>query len=163
MENKSGLGQEKFGQQLSDTAALNQLDKEQIIRFMDFSRTCEIKTCPGDIYKIVNTLMDYSRLLEMVIDEWSLNGYHQAIYEVQAEQLRRIANKFASGIGYNYEKAVEKCKKRQEKKVAESDVGEDGLTLAITRRREKVKGPQEAQKAQEGSEGREKGEGKVSS
>lgn len=145
MENKLGLSQEKFEQQLLDTAVLNQLDKEQIIRFVDFSKACEIKTCPGDIYKIVNALMDYSKLLEMVIDEWSLKGFHQATYEIHAEQLRKIANKFASGIGYDYEKAVEKCKKRQEKKVIESDVGEDGLTLTVTRRRDKAKEPQETQ------------------
>lgn len=32
----------------------------------------EIKTCYGDIYKIVNALMDYARLLELACDEWDL-------------------------------------------------------------------------------------------
>ena len=32
----------------------------------------EIKTCYGDIYKIVNALMDYARLLELACDEWGV-------------------------------------------------------------------------------------------
>lgn len=34
----------------------------------------EIKTCYGDIYKIVNALMDYARLLELACDEWGWKG-----------------------------------------------------------------------------------------
>ena len=91
------MRQEIFEETVSRPVKMSQLDKELIISFMDFSGECEVKTCPGDIYKIVNALMDYSRLLEMVITEWGLTGYHQAVYEIHAEQLRKIANKFSAG------------------------------------------------------------------
>lgn len=127
-----------FGKTVARTVQLNNLDKELLIRFMDFEGQCEIKTCPGDIYKIVNALMDYSRLLETAAQEWDLTSYHKAVYEVSAEQLRKIANKFAFGIGYNYYEAVEKCKKRleQQKKRGQGssdDVGEEALALTLKR------------------------------
>ena len=53
----------------------------------------EIKTCYGDIYKIVNALMDYARLLELACDEWDLQGFHRATYEYHAKKLRAIAKK----------------------------------------------------------------------
>lgn len=137
-QSQSNLRQEIFEEVVSRPVKLNTLEKEIVISFMDFTGECQIKTCPGDIYKIVNALMDYSRLLEMVVQEWGLTGYHKAVYEVQAEQLRKIANKFSFGIGYNYYEAVEKCKKRlerQKKKGHESgssdDVGEEALALTL--------------------------------
>ncbi len=127
-----------FGETAARTVQLNSLDKELIISFMDFEGQCEIKTCPGDIYKIVNALMDYSRLLETAAREWDITSYHKAVYEVSAEQLRKIADKFAFGIGYNYYEAVEKCKKRMERQKkkgsgSSDDVGEEALALTIKR------------------------------
>lgn len=149
-EKQTGLNmrQEIFEETVSRPVKMSQLDKELIISFMDFSGECEVKTCPGDIYKIVNALMDYSRLLEMVITEWELTGYHQAVYEIHAEQLRKIANKFSAGIGYNYYEALEKCRKRQERqqKKGSSDVGEEALALTVNRGRQPAKKKQDQQK-----------------
>ena len=129
-----------FGETAARTVKFNNLDKELIISFMDFEGQCEIKTCPGDIYKIVNALMDYSRLLETAAQEWDITSYHKAVYEVSAEQLRKIANKFAFGIGYNYYEAVEKCKKRMERQKkkgsgSSDDIGEEALALTLRRGR----------------------------
>ena len=52
-----------------------------------------MKTCYGDVVKIVNALRDYAKLLETVCDEWDLGGFHRATYEYQAEKLRQIADK----------------------------------------------------------------------
>lgn len=78
--------------------------------------------------------MDYSRLLEMVCDQWRLEGYHRAIYEYHAGKLREIANKYQNAIGYDYEKALEKCRKKQAWQSHEEDIGDDALVQALRRR-----------------------------
>lgn len=119
------------------------INQELIISFMDFTEQRQIKTCPGDIYKIINALMDYSNMLEISIREWNLNAYHQAVYEIHAQQLREIADKYSAVIGYNYYEAIETCKKKMERRKAKGssgdDVGEDALNLAITRSRNSKK------------------------
>ncbi len=52
-------------------------------------------------------------------------------YEYHAEKLRKIADKLQAGIGYDYDKAVERCKKKRAKKSHSSDVGEDALLLTV--------------------------------
>lgn len=90
-----------------------------------------LTTCYGDIYKTVNALRDYIRLLESVCDQWELTGFHRATYEYHAEKLRKIADKLQAGIGYDYDKAVERCKKKRARKSHSNDVGEDALLLTV--------------------------------
>jgi hypothetical protein len=85
-----------------------------------------IQTCAGDIAVIINALEDYARLLDKVIEEWQLEGYHGAIYELHAARCRKISAKYQKASGYNYETALAKCRKRKEKA---DDVGEESLTL----------------------------------
>ncbi len=76
--------------------------------------------CPGKL-----------RLLESVCDQWELTGFHRATYEYHAEKLRKIADKLQAGIGYDYDKAVERCKKKRARKSHSNDVGEDALLLTV--------------------------------
>lgn len=85
------------------------LSGEVLLHVFDLSGTHEVKTCYGDVVKIVNALRDYAKLLELVCDEWELAGFHRATYEYQAEKLRQIADKLQCGIGYDYDAAVRKC------------------------------------------------------
>lgn len=109
------------------------LSSEVLLHIFDFSGTHEVKTCYGDVVKIVNALRDYAKLLELVCDEWELAGFHRAAYEYQAEKLRQIANKLQCGIGYDYDAAVRKCQKLRGKKPRNDDVGEDAMVLAVKR------------------------------
>ena len=109
------------------------LSSEVLLQVFDLSGTHEVKTCYGDIVKIVNALRDYAKLLEMVCDEWELGGFHRATYEYQAEKLRQIADKFQYGIGYDYDAAVRKCQKLRGKKPRNTDVGEEAMVLAVKR------------------------------
>ena len=84
----------------------------------------------GEITKAVNALMDYARLLELACTQWNLTGYHKAVYELHAENLRKIAGKMQDGIGYNYEALLRKCEKRKMRK-GNDDVGEDALVLTV--------------------------------
>lgn len=119
---------------------LDAMRAEFSISFQNIDGPCEIKTCYGDIRKIVDALMDYSRMLEMVCDQWDLHGFHRATYEYHAEKLRAIAKKYQAGIHYDYDAAVEKCRKKQAKKQRDDDPGGDALDLAFLKaQREQAK------------------------
>lgn len=109
------------------------LSSEVLLHVFDLSGTHEVKTCYGDVVKIVNALRDYAKLLETVCDEWELGGFHRATYEYQAEKLRQIADKLQRGIGYDYDDAVRKCQKLRRKKLRNADVGEEAMVLAVKR------------------------------
>lgn len=125
------LPQDVFRPVISQSVQLEQFLGEKLqFCFRDLDGAHSFMTCYGDIYKTVNALRDYCRLLELVCDQWELTGFHRATYEYHAEKLREIAGKLQAGIGYDYDKAIEKCKKKQAKKHRNSDVGEDALLLA---------------------------------
>lgn len=120
------LERNDFEGTIARTIQLDQLDEEFSLCFRDSKGSYEIKTCYGDIRKIVDALMDYANILEKVCVEWKLEGFHRATYELHAEKLRDIAKKYQIGIGYDYEKALEKCRKKKKQK--ESDIGDDALS-----------------------------------
>ena len=109
---------------------LDRLGEELLLCFQDLDGPHTIKVAYGDIVKIVNALRDYSRLLEMVCDDWGLTGYHRAAYEYHAEKNRNIAVKLQAAIGYDYDAAMEKCRKRKGKQARDDGVGGDALALA---------------------------------
>ena len=126
------LPQESFRPMIAQSVQLEQfLGEELIFCFRNLDGVHTFTTCYGDIYKTVNALRDYVRLLESVCDQWELTGFHRATYEYHAEKLRKIADKLQAGIGYDYDKAVERCKKKRAKKSHSSDVGEDALLLTV--------------------------------
>lgn len=124
------LPRDVFEPVISQPMEIEELGRELPICFDDVSGSCEIKTCYGDIRKIIDTLMDYARLLEMVCDQWDLQGFYRASYELRAKQLRKISEKYQAGIRYDYAAALEKCQKKREKKQRDDDVGGDALELA---------------------------------
>lgn len=126
------LPQEAFRPMIAQSVQLEQfLGEELIFCFRDLDGVHTFTTCYGDIYKTVNALRDYVRLLESVCDQWELTGFHRATYEYHAEKLRKIADKLQAGIGYDYDKAVERCKRKRAQKSHSSDVGEDALLLTV--------------------------------
>lgn len=122
---------ELFEPFLSRPIELDKLATEVVLRFRDIDGEHEIKTCYGDIYKIVNVFMDYARLLELIGDEWGLDAYHRAVNEVTADKLRSIAKKYQEAIGYDYEDALAKCEAKKKKAHKDDDVGSDALELAF--------------------------------
>lgn len=109
------------------------LKQELTLSYVDLDGSHELQTCYGDILKTINALMDYTRMLDLVCEQWHLTGFHKATYEYQAGKLRKIAEKFQTAIGYDYHVAVEKCRKKRAKKSCSDDVGEDALTLTVHR------------------------------
>lgn len=136
---KSGqLPRESFEPVISRPIEIeNLLDTELTVNFYNLDGDHASKTCYGDLIKTINALMDYSRMLEMVCEEWHLEGFHRATYEYHANKLREIAGRFQTAVGYDYAAAVEKCQKKREKSERESDVGDDALTQAFRRSQRK--------------------------
>ena len=83
------LPQEAFRPMIAQSVQLEQfLGEELIFCFRDLDGVHTFTTCYGDIYKTVNALRDYVRLLESVCDQWELTGFHRATYEYHAEKLK---------------------------------------------------------------------------
>ena len=88
-ENK--LPQDIFRPMIAQSVQLEQfLGEELIFCFRDLDGVHTFTTCYGDIYKTVNALRDYVRLLESVCDQWELTGFHRATYEYHAEKLLKL-------------------------------------------------------------------------
>lgn len=108
--------------------------EELEITFKDIKQgDVHIRTCYGDIYKIVNALRDYSRLLLLTCEVWNLTGFHRATYEYHAQKAHEIADKYQAAIGYDYDKSLAKCREKQakKKKSDDSDVGGEALELML--------------------------------
>lgn len=114
------------------------MEQGAILRFTDAGQSGgdrELRTCYGDLYAVVNALRDYANILEGVIPEWGLTGYHAAVYELHAARCREIAGKYAAAIGYDYDKAMERCLKRRARDGSGDDTGLDGLEALARKRR----------------------------
>lgn len=130
---------EAFEPIFSRTIEMDKFAAEVVLHYQDLDGEHEIRTCCGDIYKIVNVFMDYARLLELVNDEWGLDSYRRAVNEVTADKLRSIARKYQEAIGYDYDAALAKCEAKQKKQRKDDDVGADALELTATRGKRKPK------------------------
>lgn len=81
----------------------------------------------GDIVLIICMLRDYIRMLDetRADDLWYQSYYRKKFVD--------LSKRLAEQVGYDYDKAVEKCKKKQQKRESSSDIGEDGLAQLINR------------------------------
>ncbi len=145
----------KFEPSTSATVEMTEIDgMEQgaVLRFTDAGSSRrpggdkEVRTCCGDLYVIVNALRDYANMLESVIPEWGLAGYHAAVYELHAARCREIAGKYAAAIGYDYDKAMERCLNRRAKGDSGGDTGMDGLEALVHKRQQKSDGGNQQKK-----------------
>lgn len=79
----------------------------------------------GDVVLIICMLHDYVKMLdELRADDIVYQAYYR-------EKFMKMADRLAEQINYDYEKAVEKCKKKQQKKESFSDIGEEAVELAL--------------------------------
>ena len=138
-ENTASTNMPEFPREIYEPVLAHHMEVEEYLKqeltlsYVDLDGSHELQTCYGDILKTINALMDYTRMLDLVCEQWHLTGFHKATYEYQAGKLREIAEKFQTAIGYDYHAAVEKCRKKRAKKSCSDDVGEDALTLTVHR------------------------------
>lgn len=87
----------------------------------------------GDLRLIVAILRDYVKEFDALTKEGNcpINSLEYEAY--YRKKFMQIANRISEQIEYDYDKQVEICKKKATK-VDNSDIGEDGVTLALKRR-----------------------------
>lgn len=98
------------------------IEKAINLRLMcDYAVSCSY----GDIVLMICMLHDYVKML----DEYKGNDIaYQAYYR---KKFMEIADRLSEQIGYNYDAAVEKCKKKLQKEEVSSDIGEEAVALAV--------------------------------
>lgn len=94
----------------------------------DYAVSCSY----GDIVLIICMLHDYVKMLDEVMGD---NVEYQAYYR---KKFLDMAERLSGQIEYDYDKAVEKCRKKRLKETRGNDIGEDGLSQLIKRGLEKA-------------------------
>ncbi len=87
----------------------------------------EVAASYGDIVLLISMCRDYVKTLDEIRGD-SIDW--QAYYR---NKFLGIADRLQEQIGYDYDAAVEKCRKKAEKRESNSDIGEDALLLALKR------------------------------
>lgn len=128
--------------ELTNTAELSAMIPEEtpevVIDYYDV-RTMEkglhLNSCMGDLYKICNVFYDYELIMREMHNIWGeeMRG-NQIMYDVYADQLKRVREKIERTIGYSVEKALVECEnKKARKHVKDDGIGEDAFVLAVKR------------------------------
>ena len=79
----------------------------------------------GDIVLIICMLHDYVKMLDEIKAE---DIQYQAYYR---GKFMKMADRLAEQIGYDYDAALEKCKKKFRQKESNSDIGGDAMDLTL--------------------------------
>lgn len=133
----------KIADSTLETVEMSEIDgieRGAVLRYMAIPKKSkahemlELNTCVGDLYIIVNALYDYAGILERVAAQQA--SYQQELYLLHAARCRKIAGKFSEQMGYDYDKALERCRKRREKGSGD-DTGFDGLEALLQKQKRK--------------------------
>ncbi len=83
-----------------------------------------IVTCSyGDLVLIICMMRDYVETLDRIRDDVTWKAYYRS-------KFLNIADRLSRQIGYDYDEAIERCRKKQDKE-DNSDIGEEAMALAI--------------------------------
>lgn len=81
----------------------------------------------GDVVLIICMLHDYVKMLdELRADDIPYQAYYR-------KKFMSTADRLAEQIGYDYEKKLEKCRKKLNVKEKNDDIGEDAMVLSVKR------------------------------
>lgn len=78
----------------------------------------------GDIVLIICMLRDYVKMLDEIRSDIQWEAYYR-------EKFIKMADRLSEQIGYDYDAALEKCRKKIGQKESSSDIGGDALALAM--------------------------------
>ena len=100
----------------------------EIEHCINIKKLCDYKvSCSyGDIVFIICILKDYLKLTA------EKEGYMWNYYR---NRFAALADKLSAQIEYDYEKQMEKCRKKMGAAESKSDIGEDAMALAVKRGR----------------------------
>ena len=107
----------------------NDTDKKvEIKHCINNKKMCdyEISCSYGDVVFIICILKDYLKLIE---------EKEGVIWDYYREHFAKLANKLSTQIEYDYEKQLEKCRKKMSKKASDNDIGGEAMALSVNRRK----------------------------
>lgn len=84
----------------------------------DFTVSCSY----GDMVLIICVLKDYLKLIA---------NKEGPTWDYYRDKFSKMAYRLSGQIGYNYEKAYERCQKKMNGKNSNDDIGEDAMALAV--------------------------------
>ena len=111
----------------AEEAAKKKADKKIMIeKAVNLKLLCDyaVSCSYGDIVLIITMLHEYIKLLDEIRED---DIQYQAYYR---NRFLHIADHLAEQIEYDYDEAVEKCRKKREKE-DDSDIGEDAMVLSV--------------------------------
>ena len=116
------------------------IEKAVNLRLMcDYVVSCSY----GDIVLIICMIYDYIKMLDEIReDDIQYQAYYRQVFN-------RMADRLSEQIGYNYEAAVEKCRKKMEKEESSNDVGEEAMALTVKRSIQEHKKKEQMRKERE--------------
>ena len=129
----------------AEEAAKKKADKKIMIeKAVNLKLLCDyaVSCSYGDIVLIITMLHEYIKLLDEIRED---DIQYQAYYR---NRFLHIADHLAEQIEYDYDEAVEKCRKKREKE-DDSDIGEDAMVLSVKyagRGQKKKKGDEDEQR-----------------
>lgn len=137
----------QFLQEVEESMTKDEMKQVMIEKAINLKLFCDyVVSCSyGDIILIICMLHDYVKILDKIRDDIQWKDYYR-------NRFIKMADRLAEQIEYDYDAAVEKCRKKQEKSGRNNDVGEEAMALMVKRSGAKKKLEKEA-----GKDGMEKG------
>lgn len=107
---------------------LSEKEKQKLVMIegaINLKLMCDyvVKCGRGDLILIICMIHEYIKMLDETRDTIQWQCYYR-------DRFIRMADHFADQIGYDYDKAMERCRKNLSKKESDSDIGGDALELA---------------------------------
>lgn len=92
---------------------------------INLKQMCDyVVTCSrGDIVLIICMLHDYVKMLDEMRNTIQWEAYYRGKFV-------KLADRLSKQIHYDYDAAMEKCGKNQDREVKTRDIGSDGVSLA---------------------------------
>lgn len=118
----------QFLREVEEGMTKDEMKQVMIEKAINLKLLCDyVVSCSyGDIVLIICMLHDYVQMLDKIRDDVQWKAYYRNKFVTMADRL-------AEQIEYDYDAAVEKCRKKQEKEERDSDIGEEAMTLAVKR------------------------------
>lgn len=115
-----------FFQDVEQTMSKEEEKQVMIEKAINMRLMCDyVVSCSyGDLVLIICMLRDYVKMLDEIRDDVDWKYYYR-------NRFMKMANKFSEQIEYDYDAALEKCRKKLAKQERSNDVGEEAIALAV--------------------------------
>ncbi len=93
----------------------------------------KVRLAYGELTLIVAMLRDYVKELDNRLEAGTLNMNETEYQCYYRPKFMTLADRISHQIDYDYDKQVEKCRKKMQKGDSSSDIGEEALALTFKR------------------------------